>query len=193
MCIRDRVSVDQSGNIYHIQIEQLYYNGQWHNTSGIVGDASSLSQTVFRIVSRPFISTGFVVELRDCQTGAVQLRELVLEHYGYDLTEGQTQCDNNVIHAMVNFTDTCHVGFTAHNNDPCDSVAAIALPCNTVCQEYSGKYLQASSTGVVTVYDDSACTVSPVALALTGNLDTRAPTNGALPDLDEYTSQLFSA
>ena len=186
------VSVDQSGNIYHIQIEQLYYDGAWHNTSGIVGDATSLTETVFRVVSRPLISTGFIIELRDCQSNAVQVRELVLEHYGYDLTEGQTPCEDGVIHAMVNASATCFVGFAAHNSDPCDSVAPIALPCDTVCQEYSGKYLQASSSGVVTVYDDSACTTSPVALALTGNLDTRAPTNGALPDLDEYTSQLYA-
>jgi hypothetical protein len=44
----------------------------------------------------------------------------------------------------------------------------------------------------VAVYNDSGCTTALATLAPTGNLDTRAATNGALPDFDEYTSELYS-
>ena len=186
-------SVDNDGYIYHIEIEALYYDGAWHNGSSLLVDANNLAQTSFRILSKPLVSTGFVVELRDCATGAVHVRELVLEHYQYDLTMPDSPCEDDVIHALVNLTGTCHVGFTAHHTDPCDSVAAIALPCGTVCQEFAGKYVQAASTGVVTVYDDSSCTQSPADLPLTGNLDTKLPSNGALPDFELYTSQLYNS
>lgn len=185
-------SVDSNGNVYHIEIEKFYYNGDWHNGTSLVVDATGLSQTKFRVVSRPLVSTNFVLELRDCDTGNVQVRELVLEHYMYNLSMPDSSCEDDVVYGLVNMTGTCHVGFTAHNSDPCDSVAAIALPCGTVCQEYSGTYVQANSSGFVAVYNDSGCTTALATLAPTGNLDTRAATNGVLPDFDEYTSELFS-
>ena len=193
----DSVTTDGNGNIYHVAIKELYYDGSWHNTSSFFDDANGLSSTQFRVLSMPLVSTGYAGEIQDCDNGyAVLMRELILQHHGVDLNMSPTTCESeqglNVRYAVADMSATCHVGFRAVNDDPCDETTPLALVCGTSCQEVGGKYLKALSDGSVEVHSEDTCSSGATGtLSETGDLDTLASTSSLISDFNQYASKLY--
>jgi len=193
----DSVTLNANKDIYHMQLDDFYYDGQWDYGSGLVTDSGSLPSPVsFRIVSAPQVATGQGIQLHDCNNGGALYTTLVmLQHYAFD--EDDLPCmdrggGGSFSALVVNLTDTCYVGFSTWDDTACSTTLPIRLPCMAgTCQGYEDHYLAADPMGDITVFSDSSCTVVLGTLPTTGSLDMKATSPGLAGTYSHYASEMF--
>ena len=194
------VTTDGNGEIFHLSVKELYYQGDWHvvNTQLLV-DKNNLQDTHVRVISTPHVPTGDALQLVNCDSGQVLMTLAVMQYHPQDLAVA-TNCSvneygDNERKDLISLSGQCHVILLMHNNDVCDTMDPLVLYCDTTCQQHDDThYLRASASGTITVYEDAQCsTVSPGTGPLYATGISATSATSSIPDITHYSSQLYSA
>lgn len=193
------VTLNNDGGVYYMELDDMYYNGQWHNGTNLIADASQLPIPVsFRILQAPMVPSGQLVQVQDCDNNnAVLITHIIMDHYESPESEPCTVHpeDGHLAYVVVNETNECHVGLLTWDDTTCDALEPVRLPCDGTCTPYHNHYVAAAASGDVNIYEDTdtMCALPPLdTLPPTGNLHMRQAT-GSFSDKTHYASQLFSA
>jgi hypothetical protein len=193
----ESVTYDTSNNVRVMGINRLFYDDVWHNNTAIFTD-TQLSDTSFRVVSAPLVSSGHVLVTSLCDDDNTPRSSQLLTVPEYATAPADEACHMefgfNISREVVDKSDTCHVGWIVHNDTSCDTSNVIGLPCDDLCVPYGSEYLQAKSTdGRIQFYSDVTCSteVPGKSLAVTGDLHNYVSSTILQNNNSHYALQLY--
>ena len=194
-------------NVRVLGLDDLYYNGEWYNSTAIMSDSSVPTTVSFRILSAPMTPSDEWYQVRDCTNNdAVISTHLVMDHSpDINYTTPCTATSDGGSHrtVVVNATSACYVGLVLWDDTACDMEAPVRMLCGSTCVPYKGFYWSTGTAGALSMYasSDPACTGQFVSLPLTNSLNLDAKqvisdpnnvTEGVVIGT-HYASQVFNA
>lgn len=196
----ESVTYDSNQNVRVMGINRLFYDDVWHNNTAIFTDAQ-LSDTTFRVVSAPLVSSGHVWVTNLCFGGELYPLSghlLTVPEYNaasYLDEPCHLELGFNISRELVDLSGICHVGWIVHNDTLCDTSDVIGLPCDSLCVPYGSEYIMALGIdGRIQFYSDFLCSdeVPGKSLPVTGDLHNYVPADDILAGgHSHYALELF--